>query len=144
MQEDTFEDAHDKAPETPTIRSLTEKPLANPRQSVPESETNTSTKKDAPEVDEHKEPTPVDPEPPVDKEKDEEPDDNPDQVENEPTSLDDDDELTLGQQSRPSVSPTQRISVSSQLDNVSLDDETNAEPKGRWIKLHFNPRCHDR
>lgn len=130
IQEDTFEDAHDKAPETPTIRSLTEKPLSNPRQSVPESETDSSTKEDPPAVEEHKEPTVVDPEP----QSENETEDKFEEVGNEPTSLEDDDELTLGQQSRPSVSPTQRISVSSQLDNVSLDDETSAEPKGLLIQ----------
>lgn len=125
IQEDTFEDAHDNAPETPTVRSLTERPLSNPRQLVHESETNGSVKEEVEE--EHKEPSSVNPEPQSENELE----DKFEEVET--TSLQDDDELTLGQQSRPSVSPTQRISVSSQLDNVSLDDETSVEPKGRLI-----------
>lgn len=134
MQEDTFEDAHDNAPETPTVRSLTERPLSNPRQPVPEHETNGNADDEVEE--EHKELSSVNPEP----QSENEPEDKFEEV--EATSLqDDDDELTLGQQSRPSVSPTQRISVSSQLDNVSLDDETGVEPKS-WLIKYYHPGGH--
>lgn len=132
LQEDTFEDAHDAAPETPTVRSLTERSLSNPRQSALESETSGNANQESEE--EQKEPSPVDPD---DLPSENETEDKFEEVET--SSLQGDDELTLSQQRRPSVSPTQRISVTSngQLDNVSLDDETTAEPKGALFEQGF-------
>lgn len=134
-QEDTFEDAHDAAPETPTVRSLTERSPSNPRQSVPESETNGAVKKDEPEEEHMMEPV-------VSADADQLSDDGTeDKFEEVETTIDDDDDLTLGQQSRPSVSPTQRISVTSnsQLDNISLDDENSAGKQGALTTSHQCP-----
>lgn len=129
IQEDTFEDAHDAAPETPTVRSLTERSPSNPRQSVPESETNSSTKEE-PAEEPKKESLTVN----AESESEDETEDKFEEVET--SSLQQEDDVTLAQQNRPVVSPTQRISVTSngQLDNVSLDDSNGSDAKGPLIK----------
>lgn len=131
--QDTFEDAHDAAPDTTSVRSLTQRSLSNnrppPAEPAPEiakQEEEEEDQKDEPHghVEAATAAAPVEPIPePVQTphhEAEEQAEAEEEFVEVENTSVGDDDEATLAHK---------RISVHSngQLDNVSLDDETNTE-----------------
>lgn len=141
--QDNFEDAHDTAPDTSSIRSLTRRPSINPK---PQSTENETTQKD--ESEDHKEPVSVEAEaepkqesqPEAEAEAEAEAGPEPDSKDEfddvDATTLGDENEAPITQQRKSSVAPTQRLSLTSngQLDTVSLDDETPTKPKGSWSR----------
>ncbi|KUI61431.1 GTPase-activating protein GYP5 [Cytospora mali] len=152
---DTFEDAHDTAPETSSVRSLTRRTSSNPR---PQSTLNETDEKDTTEEEtiekdtaekdttekdeseeEHKKPAPVEaeaetapvsiPEP--------EPDSRDEFVDVDTTTLENENEAPTVQARKSSIAPSKRLSVTSnsQLDTVSLDDDTPAKSKEEDVKM---------
>ncbi|ROW00625.1 hypothetical protein VSDG_03245 [Cytospora chrysosperma] len=122
---DTFEDAQDTAPETSSVRSLTRRTSSNPR---PQSTEKEIIEKDESE-EEQKKPDPVEVKP--ESVHDLEADSKDDFVDVETTTLGEENETPIAQPRKSSVAPGQRLSVSSnsQLDTVSLDDDTPATSK---------------
>ncbi|ROV97095.1 hypothetical protein VMCG_07474 [Cytospora schulzeri] len=133
---DTFEDAQDTAPENSSVRSLTRRTSSQPRpQSTTDKETiekDESTEKDEPE-EEQKKPDPVEvkPESVHEPEPEAETDSKDDFVDVDTTTIGDENEAPIAQPRKSSVAPSKRLSVASnsQLDTVSLDDDTPAKPK---------------
>ncbi|KAI3393486.1 hypothetical protein diail_4207 [Diaporthe ilicicola] len=119
---DSFEDAPDTVPDTSSIRSLTRRtsPIPKPQPVEPESNDKDQSQ------DNHKS-TAAAAEPEIDT-KDGAKDEFED-VDN--TTLGEDNDQSLAQPGRPSISPSQRLSVTSngQLAEVSLDDEAPAQEK---------------
>jgi hypothetical protein len=115
-------------PDTSSIRSLTRRTSPNPKPQTTEPESGHD--KDQPQDDQKG--TPV-AEPEVNNNTDGAKDDTKDEpqaVDN--TTADEDNDRSLAQPGRPSISPSQRLSLASngQLAEVSLDDEVPSRGKG--------------
>lgn len=118
--QDSFEDAQDTVPDTSSIRSLTRRTSPKPQPVEPESNDKAQSQ------EEHKSIPAAEPE-------EDSKVDTKDEFEDvDDTPLAEDNEQSLAQPGRPSISPSQRLSVTSnsQLAEVSLDDEAPTQEKG--------------
>ena len=125
--QDSFEDAPDTVPDTSSIRSLTRRtsPIPKPQPIEPESNHDKDQTQD-----EQKSTPAAEPEVSTG---DDAKDGTKDEFENvDNTALGEDNEQSLAQPGRPSISPSQRLSLTSngQLAEVSLDDEAPPREKG--------------
>lgn len=128
--QDSFEDAPDTVPDTSSIRSLTRRTSPNPKPQPPEPESNHG--KDQPQ--EEQKSTPV-AEPQVNNTDGAKDDTKAESHDVDSTTIDEDNDQSLAQPGRPSISPSQRLSLASngQLAEVSLDDEAPQREKGSWF-----------
>lgn len=124
--QDSFEDAQDTVPDTSSIRSLTRRTSPNPKPQPAEPESNHD--KEQPQDDQKSTHAP-EPEVNNDGVKDDTKHESQD-VDN--TTPGEDNDQSLAQPGRPSISPSQRLSLASngQLAEVSLDDEAPQREKG--------------
>lgn len=128
--QDSFEDAPDTVPDTSSIRSLTRRtsPIPKPQPTEPESN------HDKDQAQDEQKTTPA-AEPEVTTTKDDAKEDTKDEFEDaDNTPIAEDNDQSLAQPGRPSISPSQRLSLASnsQLAEVSLDDEAPQREKGSW------------
>lgn len=124
--QDSFEDAQDTVPDTSSIRSLTRRTSPKPQPTEPESNHD----KGQPHDEEQKSTPAAEP---VVITKDGAEDDTKDDFQDvDNTTLGEDNDQSLAQPGRPSISPSQRLSLASngQLAEVSLDDEAPQREKG--------------
>lgn len=122
--QDSFEDAQDTVPDTSSIRSLTRRTSPKPQPTEPESIDD--------KVHAQDEPKSTLAEPEVNTANDAKDDTKDEFVEAENTASGEDNDQSLAQPGRPSISPSQRLSLASnsQLAEVSLDDEAPQREKG--------------
>ena len=126
--QDSFEDAPDTVPDTSSIRSLTRRTSPKPQPTEPES----SHDNDQPQ-DDQKSTLVAEPEVDNNDGAKDNTKDAPQAVDS--TTADEDNDQSLAQPGRPSISPSQRLSLASngQLAEVSLDDEAPLREKGSWL-----------
>lgn len=124
--QDSFEDAQDTVPDTSSIRSLTRRTSPKPQPTEPES----THDKDQPQDDQTKSTPAAEPQVSTNDGTKDDAKDEFEQVDN--TISGEDNEQSLAQPGRPSISPSQRLSLASngQLAEVSLDDEAPQREKG--------------
>lgn len=123
--QDSFEDAQDTVPDTSSIRSLTRRTSPKPQPTEPESNHD----KDQPQDDQTKSTPAAEPQVNTNDGTNDTKDEF-EEVDN--TVSGEDNEQSLAQPGRPSISPSQRLSLASngQLAEVSLDDEAPTREKG--------------
>lgn len=123
--QDSFEDAQDTVPDTSSIRSLTRRTSPKPQPTEPESNIDKVLPHDEQKSTPAAESAVIT--------KDEAKDDTKDEFQDvDNTTLGEDNDQSLAEPGRPSISPSQRLSLASngQLAEVSLDDEAPQRQKG--------------